>query len=57
MRGHSMEEEARQILGRALLQDRPVVGLATSMKAIFGQVELEGFEVPRRSGAMRDPFA
>ncbi len=57
MRGHSMEEEARQILGRALMQDRPMVGLASSMKAIFGQVDLDGFEVPRRTDSVRDPFA
>lgn len=56
-RGHSMEEEARQILARALMQDDTSIGLATAMREIFRGVDLDGFEIAERVGTMRDPFA
>ncbi|MXZ74217.1 MAG: plasmid stabilization protein [Gemmatimonadetes bacterium] len=52
--GHSMEEEAREILRIALTVNRPPVKLAQSIRARFeplGGVELE---VPPRK-PMRDP--
>jgi len=52
--GHSMEEEAREILRVALTVNRPPVKLAQSIRARFeplGGVELE---VPPRK-PMRDP--
>jgi antitoxin FitA len=55
--GHSMEEEARQILSRSLLQTGPRVGFATAMRALFRDVDTEGFEIPERTETTRDPFA
>ena len=52
--GHSMEEEAREILRVALTEYRPPVKLAQSIRARFeplGGVELE---IPPRK-PMRDP--
>ncbi len=55
--GHSMEEEARQILSRSLLQAGPKVGFATAMRALFLDVDTGGFELPERNETTRDPFA
>jgi antitoxin FitA len=55
--GHSMEEEARQILSRALLQRHDSrAGFASTMREIFADADLEGFETPARGGAVRDLF-
>lgn len=55
--GHSMEEEARQILSRSLLQTGPKVGFATAMRALFRDVDGNEFEPPTRMETTRDPFA
>ena len=52
--GHSMEEEAREILRVALTENKPPVNLAQSIRARFeplGGVELD---IPPRE-PMRDP--
>ena len=52
--GHSMEEEAREILRVALIQNKPPVNLAQSIRARFeplGGVELD---IPPRK-PMRNP--
>lgn len=55
--GHSMEEEARQILARSLLQSGPKVGFATAVRELFRDVDTEEFLLPVRNETTRDPFA
>jgi antitoxin FitA len=55
--GHSMEEEARQILSRALLQrSGSKVGFATAMREIFADVDVDNVDMPTRADSARDPF-
>ena len=52
--GHSMEEEAREILRVALTENRPPVKLAQSIRARFEPIGGVELEIPPRK-PLRDP--
>ncbi len=52
--GHSMEEEARQILNRATLEVE-TTGLGTLFSNMYAEVSDIGFELPERSPG-REPL-
>ena len=52
--GVSMEEQARQILQRALTTDSlSQVRIGTAIHKLFANLDVDGFEVPPRSAAAR----
>ena len=52
--GHSMEEEAREILRAALTEDTPSVNLAQAIRARFAPLGGVELEIPPRE-PMREP--